>query len=146
MSDETTSPMKSDDARNPRSAPAAEDSDSSSDSSDSDSDSDSSSDDERPELETLCFRSYKPYDPELQKKMLPPVSILDDLEWVESELKVLVENTKKTEDSLANIVPRKINWDLKRDLAPKLSVLEAQTQRAIAEMVREKITKQDGQT
>lgn len=37
------------------------------------------------------------------------------------------------------IAPRKPNWDLKRDVAAKLDALNKQTERALAEMVRQKI-------
>ena len=41
-----------------------------------------------------------------------------------------------TTQNLANLAPRKIDWDLKRDIAKKLEKLERRTQRAIAELVR----------
>uniref|UniRef100_A0A8C8SWU5 Coiled-coil domain-containing protein 12 n=1 Tax=Peromyscus maniculatus bairdii TaxID=230844 RepID=A0A8C8SWU5_PERMB len=41
------------------------------------------------------------------------------------------------EVDLANLKPRKLAWDLKRDVAKKLEKLEKQTQTAIAELVRE---------
>lgn len=37
------------------------------------------------------------------------------------------------------IAPKKENWDLKREIKPKLDRLEKQTQTAIAELVREKV-------
>lgn len=38
------------------------------------------------------------------------------------------------------IAPKKPNWDLKRDVAPRLDVLERRTQRAIADLLRERVT------
>jgi coiled-coil domain-containing protein 12 len=35
-----------------------------------------------------------------------------------------------------NVAPKKANWDLRRDLAPKLARLERRTARAMAELVR----------
>ncbi len=35
-----------------------------------------------------------------------------------------------------NVAPKKANWDLRRDLAPKLARLERRTARAVAELVR----------
>jgi hypothetical protein len=43
------------------------------------------------------------------------------------------------------IAPRKPNWDLKRDIEGKLAILERQTQRAIAELVRERIRAERGE-
>lgn len=37
------------------------------------------------------------------------------------------------------MAPRKPDWDLKRDVAKKLERLEKRTQRAIAEMIRERL-------
>lgn len=42
----------------------------------------------------------------------------------------------------ARIVPRKANWDLKRDIAPKLAILSARTQEAIDELVRARAAEQ----
>ena len=41
------------------------------------------------------------------------------------------------------MAPRKPDWDLKRDIAPKLEKLERRTQRAIAELIRERLQEED---
>jgi coiled-coil domain-containing protein 12 len=41
------------------------------------------------------------------------------------------------------ILPKKINWDLKKQLMPKLDKLKKRTQKAIVEMLREKFAKED---
>ena len=38
-----------------------------------------------------------------------------------------------------NVVPRDPNWDLKRDLEPRAEVLRKRTQRAIVEILRERL-------
>jgi len=40
---------------------------------------------------------------------------------------------------LTNLAPRKPDWDLKRDVAPKLARLERRTQKAIAELILERL-------
>jgi coiled-coil domain-containing protein 12 len=40
---------------------------------------------------------------------------------------------------LFNLQPKKPNWDLKRDLAEKMKILDVRTQNAIARLVRERI-------
>lgn len=40
---------------------------------------------------------------------------------------------------VTSLAPRKPDWDLKRDVAPKLAILERQTQRAIAELIWERL-------
>jgi len=37
------------------------------------------------------------------------------------------------------LAPRKPDWDLKRDVAPKLQKLERRTQRAIAELILDRL-------
>lgn len=40
---------------------------------------------------------------------------------------------------ITNLAPRKPDWDLKRDVAKKLEKLERRTQKAIAELIRERL-------
>ena len=42
-----------------------------------------------------------------------------------------------------NLVTKKPDWDLKRDIAPKLEKLEKRTQKAIAELIRERLKEED---
>lgn len=41
------------------------------------------------------------------------------------------------QEILANVAPKKANWDLKRELAPKLAKLERRMQRALIEILQE---------
>jgi len=43
---------------------------------------------------------------------------------------------------LSAIAPKKINWDLKRDIQPKLDRLEKRTQKAIVQMLRERLARE----
>lgn len=47
------------------------------------------------------------------------------------------------EVDLTNLAPRKPDWDLKRDVAKKMEKLEKRTQRAIAELIRERLKGQE---
>ena len=40
---------------------------------------------------------------------------------------------------VTTMAPKKINWDLKRDIQPKLDKLERRTQKAIVEMLKERL-------
>ena len=42
-----------------------------------------------------------------------------------------------------NLAPKKPDWDLKRDIGPKLEKLEKRTQKAIAELIRERLKEED---
>lgn len=50
----------------------------------------------------------------------------------------LASQEAQDEDEL-NIAPRKVNWDLKRDIEEKLRKLDRRTQRAIVEIIRERM-------
>lgn len=67
---------------------------------------------------------------------------------IDSEVKPQLEAMKAPmhieEIDLANLAPRKVDWDLKRDVAKKLEKLERRTQRAIAELIRDRL--KEGQT
>lgn len=43
------------------------------------------------------------------------------------------------EIDIQNLAPRKPDWDLKRDVSKKLDILERRTQRAIAEIIRDRL-------
>jgi coiled-coil domain-containing protein 12 len=40
---------------------------------------------------------------------------------------------------ITNLAPRKPDWDVKRDVAQKLEKLDRRTQKAIAELIRERL-------
>jgi coiled-coil domain-containing protein 12 len=40
---------------------------------------------------------------------------------------------------ITNLAPRKPDWDVKRDVAKKLERLDRRTQKAIAELIRERL-------
>ncbi|VDD91847.1 unnamed protein product [Enterobius vermicularis] len=98
-----------------------------------------SDDDGKPVL----FRSYAPLDSGLGTKR---------------ETKNLFVLEKEIQDQLADtddmsivervdvgvLAPRKVDWDLKRDVAERLQKLERRTQKAIATLIKERLSK--GQT
>lgn len=52
--------------------------------------------------------------------------------------------TKKIHfQDFTNLAPKKPDWDLKRDIGPKLEKLEKRTQKAIAELIRERLKEED---
>uniref|UniRef100_A0A069DND5 Putative cwf18 pre-mrna splicing factor n=1 Tax=Panstrongylus megistus TaxID=65343 RepID=A0A069DND5_9HEMI len=85
------------------------------------------------------FRSYKPTDEKLKETVLQQAKPGN----VEAEIKDQLESAKMRvviEDlDLTSLAPRKPDWDLKRDVAKKLERLDRKTQRAIAELIRERL-------
>lgn len=60
---------------------------------------------------------------------------------IESQEELIKNTNMKFGDpalDLDNLVPRKGNWDIKRNFAPKLALLEQRTRRAIIRMAQEK--------
>ncbi|KDR19864.1 coiled-coil domain-containing protein 12 [Zootermopsis nevadensis] len=85
------------------------------------------------------FRSYRPQDVTLKENILPVAKPGDVEAEVKDQLgsgnvKVVIE-----ELDITNLAPRKPDWDLKRDVAKKLERLERRTQKAIAELIRERL-------
>lgn len=56
--------------------------------------------------------------------------------------KSLREQTAEQQLSLADLAPKKANWDLKRDFEGKTAELERQTQAAIAQLFRQRLDAQ----
>ncbi|GFQ86505.1 coiled-coil domain-containing protein 12 [Trichonephila clavata] len=85
------------------------------------------------------FRNYTPLDEDLRLNQLPKPKP----ESVETEVQNQLEAAKPEplieEVDLTTLAPRKPDWDLKRDVAKKLEKLERRTQKAIAELIRERL-------
>jgi len=92
----------------------------------------------------LRFRNYKPFAPEMEAMVMPPPEILEDMTWIDNEIRSIVERAQQGDDFLLNLEPKRITWDLERDLAPKLEILNARTQKALVDLVREKIRQEGG--
>ncbi|KAH3744664.1 coiled-coil domain-containing protein 12 [Pelomyxa schiedti] len=90
----------------------------------------------------LKFRSYKPRNLALQKYVQKRASIVgaEKLKQINDKLKLLESSI---DDDTISLVPKKMNWDLKRDLAPRLSKLEKHTTRAVYNEIRKKMKLQE---
>eukprot|EP00029_Vermamoeba_vermiformis_P001711 TRINITY_DN11927_c0_g1_i1.p1 TRINITY_DN11927_c0_g1~~TRINITY_DN11927_c0_g1_i1.p1 ORF type:complete len:123 (-),score=21.36 TRINITY_DN11927_c0_g1_i1:45-413(-) len=87
----------------------------------------------------LKFRNYVPRDPELKKGVLKiEEDIVKDVKAQLAKYGAVQED----ETLLLNVAPKKVNWDLQRDIEKKMDRLEKQTLRAIADIVREKLKDQ----
>ncbi|KAM3614860.1 uncharacterized protein V6R79_019993 [Siganus canaliculatus] len=87
----------------------------------------------------LKLRNYSPEDEELKQRQVPkakPASVEDK---VKDQLEAANPEPIIEEVDLASLAPRKPDWDLKRDVAKKLEKLERRTQRAIAELIRDRL-------
>ncbi|KAL0079623.1 cwf18 pre-mRNA splicing factor-domain-containing protein [Phycomyces blakesleeanus] len=97
----------------------------------------------------LSFRSYTPADEKLKQHV--KIATPDDIgETVETETKEITKEVlakaavkEKEEVDLFNLAPKKANWDLKRDVEKKLEKLDRRTQRAVLEILRQRLTEED---
>lgn len=68
----------------------------------------------------------------------------DVVSEMETQLEILKTPFVVEEIDIQNLAPRKPDWDLKRDVSKKLEILERKTQRAIAELIRDRLRSNDG--
>lgn len=68
----------------------------------------------------------------------------DVISKISSEVEALKTPIVIDEIDIQNLAPRKPDWDLKRDVAKKLDILDRRTQRAIAELIRERLQSNQG--
>ncbi|MFT7805426.1 coiled-coil domain-containing protein 12-like [Arapaima gigas] len=87
----------------------------------------------------LKLRNYTPEDEELKERQVPKAKPASVEEKVKEQLEAANPEPVIKEVDLVNLAPRKPDWDLKRDVAKKLEKLQKRTQRAIAELIRERL-------
>ncbi|XP_070535925.1 coiled-coil domain-containing protein 12-like [Ptychodera flava] len=85
------------------------------------------------------FKNYKPQDDSLHENVSERVQPGKVEDHIEEQLQAAKPEPVVEEVDLINLAPRKPDWDLKRDVSKKLEKLERRTQRAIAELIRERL-------
>merc|ERR1719187_422419 len=55
----------------------------------------------------------------------------------------LILEAKRNDQDLSQIVPKKPNWDLRRDVQPMLDKLKLETKKAIRKILQERVEKDD---
>lgn len=95
----------------------------------------------------VAFRNYQPRDASLQVIKETKPGDEQALEGKKRKLEVALEEAqleirKNDSPSAPTTTSRKINWDLKRDILPQLNRLEKRTERAIVELLKERLAKE----
>ncbi|XP_072030380.1 coiled-coil domain-containing protein 12-like [Amphiura filiformis] len=85
------------------------------------------------------FKNYTPENENLKENRVPKPELASIDDHIQEQLQAAKPEPVVEEVDLVNLAPRKPDWDLKRDVASKLEKLERRTQRAIAELIRERI-------
>eukprot|EP00070_Physeter_catodon_P036454 XP_028343348.1 coiled-coil domain-containing protein 12-like [Physeter catodon] len=88
-----------------------------------------------PNVAALKFRNYVPLDPAMRQWCLPRPSVEELEKQIDKEGREAIASAMN-EDVASQITPRRPNWDLKRDIEKKLTILTRKTDRAILELVR----------
>lgn len=114
--------------------------------------------------QSVTFRNYAPNDEGLERndqidekegesplkrprvedgKAASSSSVLQEA-LLEAKQELAISNTKGKGINVEEIsaAPKKINWDLKRDIQDKLNKLEKRTQKVIVEMLKERLEKE----
>ena len=104
----------------------------------------------------LRLRNYRVRDPRLRKYEMAPAPVPGIAQEIERKLAALeavptddvcsalptlipsFSFTLCTAQEPLNLVPKKRNWDLKRDMAPRLARLDRRTQAAVVELLRQR--------
>eukprot|EP00933_Yihiella_yeosuensis_P052133 TRINITY_DN50142_c0_g1_i1.p1 TRINITY_DN50142_c0_g1~~TRINITY_DN50142_c0_g1_i1.p1 ORF type:complete len:161 (+),score=60.15 TRINITY_DN50142_c0_g1_i1:78-560(+) len=89
------------------------------------------------------FRNYIPRTAELKDLCLPRITSADIEDTIDREIEEAIAAAEDQEAVLA-IAPRKPNWDLKRDVERKMQTLAARTDRAVVQLIRQRIKKDKG--
>jgi coiled-coil domain-containing protein 12 len=96
----------------------------------------------------IKFRNYQPYDNSLKKaameaeqvdKAVSTVAATELLVGSHAEVDAIKKELQQFQDNELNIMPKKPNWDLKVQVEGKLQKLKNRTQKAIVEILREKL-------
>jgi len=95
---------------------------------------------EKKEERKITFRNYGPRTPELKDFCLQRITSADIEALIDNEIQEAIAAAEDTEAVLA-IAPKKPNWDLKRDVERKMQNLAARTDRAVVQLIRQRIKK-----
>lgn len=96
-----------------------------------------------PPKKVLKFRNYAPRDEKLKEKKLDKIRPIDVSEDLTEHLEKAKDVTDIDEVNVGTLAPRKPDWDLKRDISKKLEKLDKRTQKAIVELIRERLKEED---
>lgn len=86
------------------------------------------------------FRNYKKDDTE---KITDDLQLPNVEESVAQQLEEMKQPLELKDIEISNLAPRKVDFDLKRAINKKLQKLEKRTQKAISELIRERLNKDE---
>ncbi|KAG0720723.1 Coiled-coil domain-containing protein 12 [Chionoecetes opilio] len=87
----------------------------------------------------VLFRNYNPESESLQTVSLPSEDPADVDTLVKTQLEDGEKAKEEVQVEITNLAPKKITFDLKRGIQPQLDKLERRTDKAIAELIRQRL-------
>merc|ERR1711908_127624 len=99
-------------------------------------------DEEKTEEPALKLRNYRPLDENLHRDEIDKADVIPvdgEVEGLEEEARAQAPGAETNELDLVALAPKRPDWDLKRAIEPQLDKLKRKTERAIAELIRERL-------
>ncbi|KAK8743164.1 hypothetical protein OTU49_001573 [Cherax quadricarinatus] len=87
----------------------------------------------------VLFRNYKPQTASLEEVVLPVVKPEDVEALVQQQIDDGERAKEEVQVEITNLAPKKITFDLKRGIQTHLDKLERRTDKAIAELIRQRL-------
>merc|ERR1712150_157877 len=90
----------------------------------------------------LKLRNYRPLDDNLHRDEIDKADVIpvdEHVEALEDEARADAPGAETNELDLVALAPKRPDWDLKRAVEPRLEKLKRKTERAIAELIRERL-------
>lgn len=100
--------------------------------------------DEVKDARPLLFRNYVPRTAELKEFCKDKITSADIEAEIDKEIEEAI-TAADDQDAVLAIAPKKPNWDLKRDVERKMQVLQARTDRAVVQLIRQRIRQDKGE-
>lgn len=98
---------------------------------------------EKAEYRQLTLRNYIPKSQALKAFVRPASTLVGETEIeIMHEVRSAISEFHTQQAEPLNVIPKKPNWDLKRDLGKKLETLERRTEAALAELLKENLKKE----
>ncbi|XP_068209515.1 coiled-coil domain-containing protein 12-like [Palaemon carinicauda] len=87
----------------------------------------------------VLFRNYKPKSDNLEGAVMPSVEPADVEDLVRDQIEDGEKAKEEVQVEISNLAPKKITFDLKRGIQSQLDKLERRTDKAIAELIRQRL-------
>lgn len=95
------------------------------------------------EYKQLTLRNYIPKSKALRQFVRPASTLVGETEIeIMHEVRAAISEFQRQQAEPLNVIPKRPNWDLKRDLAKKLETLERRTEAALADLLRENLKRE----